>query len=324
MVLLQDLTSFAAKPLCIMFPVCFKGWKLAADAFSNEKKGYRRKQQYKIFFHTLTAPLFAKKWFAILFSPQYKQIAAQRPRLYIKPFRVYLSGRWNKQQKMKVILDTYNFINTYKIPFTQGITVGTFAMKDGYAASVVLGYDERYRKEGELVLFFECEQLGGKISAASFSFELDNSKQWICRIGCVQGYKTGDENLAKTAQKLLYGLRPKSLMVFLTHEFVRSLGVVTVYGAGQSIQAFNRKHFIHIPLLHTISQDYNNIWLEAGGELQKDGWFKLPLASKRKTLEEIKSHKRALYKRRYEMMDNIAGEISKSIQKWHNFPHSSK
>lgn len=312
-----------------MFPVCFKGWRLATGAFSNERKGYRRKQQYKIFFHTLMTPRFAKKWFTILFSSQYQQIATLRPRLYIKPFRVYMSGKWHNYHRMKVILDTYNFINASGIPLTQviskmeGITVGTFTLRDGQAASVVLGYDERYRKEGELVLFFVCEQLGGIISAASFSFELNKSKQWICRIGCVQGHKTGDENTTKTAQKLMHGLRPKSFMVFLVQEFARTLGVVAIYGAGQTIQAFNRKHFIHIPKLHKISQDYNNLWIELEGELKGDGWFELPLIFRRKSFEEIKSHKRALYKRRYEMMDNIARDITESIQKWHNFPQTN-
>ncbi|MBS1749551.1 MAG: DUF535 family protein [Bacteroidetes bacterium] len=310
-----------------MLPVCTKGWQLAESAFSGERKSYRRKQQYKIFLYTLMNPVFSKKWFNTLYSPEYNKVFTLRPRLYVKPFRVYMSARWNKHQRMKVILDTYNFINDLGIPLTQvlpekkDITVGSFTLKDGQTASVVLGYDERYRKEGELVLFFVCEQLGGIISAASFSFELNNSKQWVCRIGCVQGHKTVDENTAKTAQKQMHGLRPKSFMVFLVQEFARSLGVVAIYGAGQTIQAFNRKHFIHIPILHKITQDYNNLWLELDGELKEDGWFELPLIFKRKAFEEIKSHKRALYKRRYEMMDNIASEITESIKKWYNTPN---
>lgn len=304
-----------------MFHVCIKGWRLAANAFSNERKGYRRKQQYKIFLYTFLNPSFAKKWFTTLYSPQYKQIVAYRPRLYVKPFRVYMSGRWGKHHRMKAILDTYNFISSSEKLLTQaitekdGVTVANFTLKDGQAASVVLGYDERYRKEGELVLFFACEQLGGIVAGASFSFELNDSKKWTCRIGCVQGHKTSDENIAKTAQKLMHGLRPKSFMVFLVQEFARSLGVDAIYGAGQAIQAFNRKHFIHIPMLHTITQDYNNIWLESGGELKHDGWFELPAVPIRKSLEEIKSHKRATYKRRYEMMDIVASEISKSTGK---------
>ncbi len=305
-----------------MFPVCIKGWQLAANAFSGERKRYRRKQQYKIFLYTLMSPSFAKEWFDTLYSPEYDQIVKHRPRLYVKPFRVYMSTGWDKHHKMKTILDTYHFINSAGNAFTQVITgkdnlpVACFKLKDGSEASVMLGYDERYRKEGELVLFFVCKQLGGIVAAASFSFERSDSNNWVCRIGCIQGNKTSDENnIAKTAQNLMYGLRPKSFMVFLVQEFARQLGIDAIYGAGQSIQAFRRKHFIHIPVLHTIRQNYNDMWLESGGVLGKDGWFALPLMPKRKTLEEIKSHKRAVYKRRYEMMDSISAEISKSMQR---------
>lgn len=302
-----------------MFSVCIEGWRLAAKAFSNEREGYRRKQQYKIFLYTFLNPSFAKRWFSILHSPQYASIVEHRPRLYVKPFRVYMSGRWDKHRRMKAILDTCNFINNSRkllmqsVTENEGVTIARFTMKDGAEASVVLGYEEQFRKEGELVLFLRCQQLGGKMAAASFSFELNDSEDWVCRIGCVQGHRNMDENIAKAAQKLMHGFRPKSFMIFLVQEFVRSLGVEAIYGAGQSIQAFNRKHFIHIPMLHTISQDYNNLWLEAGGTLEKDGWFRLPTVPVRKTLEEIKSHKRATYKRRYEMMDNVSFEIFNSI-----------
>ena len=303
-----------------MLPVCVKGWRLAANAFSGERKGYRRKQQYKIFLYSFMSPLFAKKWFKTLYSSEYNHIVVHRPRLYVKPFRVYMSSKWDKHYKMKVILDTYRFLTTLGNSFIQviaekdGIPVVHFKLQDGSAASVVLGYDERYRKEGELVLFFVCEQLGGVVAAASFSFEHSDSNQWICRIGCVQGHKSGDENIAKAAQRLIYGMRPKSFMIFLVREFARQLGIEAIYGAGQPIQAFRRKHLIHIPMLHTINQNYNDLWKESGGTLEKDGWFALPLMPKRKALEEIKSHKRATYKRRYEMMDAVSAEISGRIR----------
>ncbi|MBN8859624.1 MAG: DUF535 family protein [Sphingobacteriales bacterium] len=303
-----------------MLPACIKGWRLAADAFSGERKGYRRKQQYKIFLYTFLNPLFARRWFNTLYLPEHNKVVIHRPRLYVKPFRVYMSSRWDKHRKMKVILDTYHFIDTAGKAFAQiitekgGLPLACFRLKDNTPASVVLGYDERYRKEGELVLFFVCEQLGGVVAAASFSFEQSAANKWICRVGCVQGNKPGDENVAKTAQHLMHGLRPKSFMIFLVQEFARQLGMEAIYGAGQSIQAFRRKHLIHIPILHTINQNYNDMWLESGGTSEKDGWFALPLVPKRKALNEIKSHKRAIYRRRYEMMDAVSAEIFKSMQ----------
>ncbi|TAN01901.1 MAG: DUF535 domain-containing protein [Chitinophagaceae bacterium] len=304
-----------------MLPTATLASKLAAKAFAKEDKKYRRKQQYKSFFQAFIYSSFASKWFQTLYSPEFNLIAEHRPRLYFKPFRVYMSAKWSKNRRVKVILDTYRFIRSRGGCFMQVVTdekqtqLAIFKLKDGSEASLSIGYDERYRKEGELVLFFQCEQLGGFITGVSFSFEKSLEEEgWVCRIGCIQGHKNNDENLIKAAQNLMNGLRPKSLMVFAVKELAANLGVQLVFGAGQSIQAYRKKHAIHIRWLHKIHFDYNKLWIESGGKLKEDGWYLLPIITPRKNLDEIKSCKRALYRRRYQMMDEIAQEISKSIQ----------
>lgn len=303
-----------------MFSTAIKGWKLAAKAFSGEGKSYCRKQQYKSCWHACMHPHFASKWFKKLYSSEYIHIATHRPRLYLKPFRVYMSTRWDRQQKVKVILDTYEFIQNKGLNFIQAIIdekhflTATFRLRDESGASIVLGYDERYRKEGELVLTLQCEKFGNAIAGASFSFENTQNEGWICRIGCIQGYKNKDVNIVKTLQNLMNGLRPKALMVFAVQEFAGQLGIKSVYGAGQSIQAFRRKHAVYIPWFHKISFDYDKLWMESGGSLTKDGWFLLPTIAQRKSMCELKPSKRAAHKRRYEMMDQISAEIHHTVQ----------
>ena len=219
------------------------GWLHASVAFANEKRSYRRKQQLKSFFGALTNPNFTTKWHKILKSPDFSFITKHRKRIYIKPYRVYMSTKWTKEQKTKVICDTYKFILSKSETFKQLIKSGevlelaNFNLNDEIKASLTLGYDERFRKEGELVFSFECNELGGRIVAAACSFEEINSQQWICRIGCVQGSKQNSENSSKMAQKLLNGLRPKSLIIFAIQEFSKQLGCTSVYGAGDSIHA---------------------------------------------------------------------------------------
>ncbi len=245
--------------------VAVKGWQHASRAFSDENEEYLRKQQWKSFFTALINPAFASKWFAIIKSPEFFLLAKHRPKLYLKPFRAYISIRWNKKQRMKVILDTYRYIWSRGEGFKRMITnsnqieVARFPLSNGFEGILALGYDYRFRKEGEMVLFFDCNQLGEKIVAAAFSFEELKTGQWVCRIGCVQGHAPENGNLSKTVQKLMYGLRPKSFMVFVIQEFSRQLGLAAVYGAGDSIQTYRRKHLIYLPKRHTIHFDYNAI-----------------------------------------------------------------
>ncbi len=301
--------------------VALYGWQLASRAFADERKNYRSWQQWRSFLSALVNPQFASKWFKILKSSEFQFVTMYRPRLYFKPFRVYMSIRWTTKQKLKVILDTYRFIMTKGEAFKQvitrsgGLEIARFKLNDTIEGFLTLGYNERYRKEGELVFSFKCAQLGGIIASAAFSFEEMKAGHWACRIACVQGHIKNAENSSKAAQKLLHGLRPKSLIVFAVQEFSRQLGFTAVYGAGDTIQAYRRKHLVHLPWRHAIQFDYNAIWSESGGQPNRDGWYEIPLTPVHKTIHEIKSNKRAQYIRRYALLDDLSLKIADSTKK---------
>ena len=292
---------------------------LTEHSFANENPKYIKKQKNKILFHTLLNIPFAKKWFSLIQSEEYKWILLHRPRFYFKPFRVYMSTRWNKQQRMKALLSCYAFIKEHPllkrmVESETPIKLAEFTMKyNNEKGQIYLGNNDRYRKEGELVVSLHCDSYQEAICEASFVIDKKND-EWICCIGCVQGNKSAEtENAIKELQKQMYALRPKALMIFIIQELSRQLGCSALYGVGSKIQAHNKKHFIHIEWLHKLSFSYDTLWKEADGSPDKDGWFKLPIQMQRKSMEEIKSSKRSLYRSRYEMLDKIAAEIQKTI-----------
>lgn len=301
--------------------VAFEGWKFASYAFSDEDEKYLQKQQWKSFFIALINPSFASKWFTIIKSPDFLLLAKHRPKLYLKPFRAYISIKWNKKQRIKVILDTYRYIwgrgEGFKrvITNSNGIEVARFPLNNDFEGVLTLGYDYRFRKEGELVLFFDCNQLGGRIVAVAFSFEELKTGQWVCRVGGVQGHTPEKGNLSKKVQKLMFGLRPKSFMVFVIQKLSQELGLAAVYGAGDSIQTYRRKHLIHLPKRHAIHFDYDAIWRESGGKVAEDGWYKLPMTLKFKNIQDVQAKKRALYRRRYNLLDNLSMKIADSVKR---------
>ena len=294
---------------------------LTEQGFAKEHPKYIKKQKNKILFHTLLNISFAKKWFSLIQSEEYKWVLSHRPRIYFKPFRVYMSTRWKKQQRMNALLSCYAFIKQRPLlkrmlEMDTPIKLADFTMKyNDEKGQIYLGYNNRYRKEGELVVSLHCDSYQEAICEASFLIDKEN-EDWVCRIGCVQGNKnTESENAIKELQKQMYALRPKALMIFIIQELSRQLGCTTLYGVGSKIQAHNKKHFIHIEWLHKLSFSYDTLWKEADGTPDKDGWFKLPIEMPRKSIEEIKSSKRSLYRNRYEMLDKIAEEIRKTINK---------
>lgn len=297
-----------------------KAIKLTNEGFATETKKYRNKQKNKIVLYCILNPLFAINWFKILDSLEFQNIVKNRPRLFFKPFRVYMSSKWNKKRRMKVILDTYRFSSKKRsllelFSSKEEISIAKFPLKEGIDAEITLGYSERYRKEGEIVVFYKSEKLGGNICEAAFSIEEIDSEKWVARIGCVQGNKHDEQdNVMKASQKLMQGLRPKSFMIFLVQEIVKNLEISSIYGASDSIQAHKKKHAIHIKWLHSINFNYNSLWEEVGGEIESDGWYSLPNHFIKKDMSEIKTHKRAVYRRRYELLDNISMKISEYFE----------
>lgn len=302
------------------FSVAIDSWMFASRAFPGHKKKYQRKQQWRSFFAVLIHPKLAYKWFGVLKSPDLTWAFAHRPQLYFKPFRVYMSIGWTAERRIKVIVDTYRFIlskgEAFKkaITSSNGIEITRWQLNDEIEGFLRLGYHDMHRKEGELVLFFESDQLGGTLATIAFSFEEMAAGNWVSRIACIQGHKIDNSDMTHRIQKLLQGLRPKSFMVFAVQELSRQLGLSAVYGVGDAIHPYRKQHTIHLHWLHAIQFDYDAFWGECDGRLNPDGWYELPLKLVQRDVQEIKTNKRALYNRRYRMLDDISLKIADAVK----------
>ncbi|MFC6877464.1 VirK/YbjX family protein [Flavobacterium myungsuense] len=299
--------------------VAINGWQLAKQVYSDESTKKRRKQQIKYFFRFLFNSQFASVWLSNLKKPCYTEVATDRKLLATKPFRRYISNKWTKKQKAKVILDNHRFISSkseyFKNVITnrEGIEIASFNLNETLEGHLNLNCEQS--KEGELVLSFKCKQIDEVIVSATFSFEEKKEGLWVCWIGSIQGHRVNDKNISKMVQKQLHGFRPKSFIVFIVQEFVRNLGFRAIYGVNNNLHISRGKYTIHLPWNHGIKFDYNSLWIESGGKLTKDGWFELPILPNRRSYEEIQTEKRALYRRRYSLCDDISSKIAHTVKK---------
>lgn len=297
-----------------MFEVGIKAWHYAKTAFSTEKPKYLRRQQYKSFILSLWNYRMSQYWFSILENDRYREILVYRPRLFLKPFKAYLSTRYGIRRKIKIICDTYDFIYDHgieKVIQKDDSVICEFSLKNSLPGRLEIGYDDRYRKEGELVFSLVIDQLHGKIASVSFSLEKSEKDEWVCRIGCLQGRPAiNGTYVTKEAQKFMYGIRPKSFLIEMLQAFCKEFDVRLIMGIGGKYQAQNKKHFVHLPFIHTICFSYDDFWKEIGGRDHGGGWYLLPLEITRKSMGEIKSEKRSSYKKRYALMDSVKESLS--------------
>jgi len=61
--------------------------------------------------------------------------------------------------------------------------------------------------------------------------------------------------------------------------------------------------------------DYDNFWLSMSAQPQEQGYFSLPLSISRKPLDNIPSKKRAEYRRRYGLLDQLAEQVTGHFQR---------
>jgi len=59
--------------------------------------------------------------------------------------------------------------------------------------------------------------------------------------------------------------------------------------------------------------DYRAFWSEAGGQAGAQGYWHLPLQAPRRPLEDIDARKRAMYRRRYTLLDDMTDAEARGL-----------
>lgn len=132
-------------------------------------------------------------------------------------------------------------------------------------------------------------------------------------IACVQGIKGNFEamEINKILTKKCHGLRPSALLIECAKLLTKTLKLNLTLGIHENSQlrygkSKDKGYFV----------DYKKIWLENGGELIKiknHQYYKL--SHSQKSLEEISSNKRSMYKKRFAMLEEIKQNLDQILNK---------
>lgn len=118
-------------------------------------------------------------------------------------------------------------------------------------------------------------------------------------IAVIQGPNfDGSKELVKQLTKDCHGLRPAYLMVEAMKALTSVLGYESLLGIPQKYQ--NKSRFVQSKRYVV---DYDAIFAESNGKVGK--YWQLPLALESKKMDEIPSKKRSMYRKRYEMLENL-------------------
>ncbi|MFI3256039.1 MAG: DUF535 family protein [Psittacicella sp.] len=168
-----------------------------------------------------------------------------------------------------------------------------------------------YDKEGELCFVLKQDN---KVDFYVLSMLLINPENPSLFIGGLQGPLPKEENTVeiKFLTKLMYGLRPKEFMLILAKLLAKDLNLSLIEAVSNETHIYKSKRYLR---KNKSTSDYNSLWESQGGVLNIKGNFEIKDFSVKRDLEFIASKKRSMYRKRYEMIDNIENSLIDCLNK---------
>jgi len=147
----------------------------------------------------------------------------------------------------------------------------------------------------------------------SLAFSLRDEQGLTAVIGAIQGRDI--EGALDTYRELtgaLHGMRPRDFLVEMFRALCATLGVQRIVAVSDASRHHRSPYFGKVtdkrfPL------DYDEVWTERGGTALDDDFFALPVKPTRRSIEEIPSKKRSMYRKRYEMLDRLEAKLAQAV-----------
>lgn len=241
------------------------------------------------------------------------EIVAKHPYLFEQVTRSIFYRRSSFSERIALIKEHFLFFeNKFKqeglrhIFLGEGLEVWSSEYQ-GERISLILQFEEIQKKEGLMGITLKIG--AQKVYKVIFWVAKNQDGEAVINIGALQGSREGAE-INRDLTKHFFGYRPKNLMLHALRSFARHLSISRIYAV--SNYGFYANN--HIRLERKLKTSLDDFWNETGGTLCSDPrFYELPLIEPRKGLEEVQSHKRNLYRKRFATLDNMEEEVQQSL-----------
>lgn len=233
----------------------------------------------------------------------------QRPELAGAVVWPYVCTSWSAEERLRRIVEHYDTIEheAPSLSFPLDRMLNLIDLSDTAAnLRIVLDQPKWFMREGLLAInLFLANQ---RIYTLAFSLARE-SGGIVAHVGAIQGVDVdGIEEKYKDLTKALHGMRPRDFLVEAFRALCRSMKITRIHAVDDAKRQ-HRSRYFGTEKPQDLFVNYNEIWRERGGISDGGDFFTLPLDTPMKPLEEIPSKKRAMYRRRYELLRSIESGI---------------
>lgn len=276
------------------------------------------KRNYRLKFMMRTALFYSptrRMLESLALRPDFEQMLKAQITLPSKPHRQYLVRGLNASQRADAVIGHYQFVDSLSSKQLAGALIAgqekklvTLTGKDDSQFSLSSSCAGSAEREGESTLWLRD---GNQHVLASLTFSVLRAKdQWQLVIGGLQGPRREvPHEVIKQATRACYGLFPKRLLMEFIWQFAARSGISSLYGVSDNGHVFRALRYRLSKGRH-FHASYDDFWQSIEGVKDHACRWQLPLQLERKTLESIASKKRAEYRRRFQLLDDMATQIA--------------
>lgn len=233
-----------------------------------------------------------------------------QPTLPVKTQRQYLTRGMTASERAEAILHHYAWIDAlpdsglaHLFTSPSPLPLLQFATKEEASYTIFATSAVKAEREGETTLWLRA---GDNTLLASLTFSVirENDRS-VLVIGGLQGPRrdVGRETI-KNATRACYGLFPKRILLEAVFNLAKQSGISALYGVSDEGHVFRALRYRLSKGRH-LHASYDEFWASLGGKPDNAFRWVLPFGMERKSLESIASKKRAEYRRRFQLLDEI-------------------
>jgi uncharacterized protein len=259
----------------------------------------------------------ARNWrllFRFLVAPKDGKLAqylGARPEVWEMLLTPYLAACWGSSERLKRVLDhcdTCERLGPLLTAPWNGYVVLALLPEIGPGYRLILDQPRWLLRDGQSAI--SLWDGGDRLFSLSYCLSSEQGRL-LAYVGGLQG-RTGENMLDRYRQltKSAHGMRPSDLMIELFRRFCLSIGIQEIFCVSDEIRQHKSGYYLRRNAETIISRQYDTVWTERGATRREDGFFLLPTATSRRADTDIPRNKRAMYRRRYNMLDAIGTRIA--------------
>ncbi len=247
------------------------------------------------------------------------EVADKFPFVYEQVTRAFFYNKSNFDERIKLVEEHFEFLSAalnenFLLKLYGGEKIFLWKMpldENLQEMRLVISMNGGQKKEGLASIVLELAD-NTPVYQIMFWIAKDSAAENSMWIGALQGPNVEDsKDLIKILTKKCHAYRTKNLILYAAQAVTRALNLKKIYAVTNYGYYANN----HIRRDRKLKTSFSDFWQECGGTPADDErFFNLPLTEYRKTYEEIPTQKRAVYRRRFALLDEIDAAIFENLQ----------